>query len=173
MFLELVGTVLAGAAAGLLVWAASRWAKGRIPRWAIPAAAGAAMIASTVSSEYGWFARTSGALPETVAVAHTVEERAVWRPWTFLAPYVTRFVAVDRGATRTHPAAPGQRLTDLLFFGRWEAIRRVPMLVDCTENRIAALADGAEFAPDGTVANADWDAVAPDDPVLRTACEGG
>ena len=170
MLLELVGTVLAGLAAGMLVWALRSWKPHRVPKWALPVVAGAAMILATISSEYGWFGRVSAQLPESFVVAQTVEESSFLRPWTYLAPYISRFVAVDRGTAKTHPDAPGQRIVDLHFFGRWTPYRRVGVLWDCTGHRTAALGEGVEFGEGGAVAGVDWQPIAPDDPVFVAAC---
>ena len=42
MFFELVGTIVAGVAAGLGMWALNRVLRGRLPGWLAPVAAGAA-----------------------------------------------------------------------------------------------------------------------------------
>ena len=172
MFFELVGTVLAGVAAALLVFAVRRYAPGRIPKWLMPVAAGAAMIAATISSEYGWYGRTAGQMPEGFAVARTVGESAVYRPWTYLVPLTTRFVAVDQEGAKTHPDFPGQRIVDLYFFGRWQPVQAVPVLFDCPGHRSVVIAAGTEFGPDGAVQNPEWEEMPSDDPVLRTACAG-
>ena len=70
---------------------------GRLPRWLAPVAAGLGMIAATITSEYGWFTRTSQTLPEGMTIAQTVEKRAFYQPWTYVTPYIDRFVAVDVG----------------------------------------------------------------------------
>lgn len=170
MFFELMGTVLAGLAMALLIFAIRRFAPDRIPRWLMPLGAGAAMIAATISSEYGWYDRTSGTMPESFVVAQSIEETAVYRPWTYLAPIRSRFVAVDTASLRTNEALPDQRIVDLYFFGRWSPVHTVPILFDCAGNRSAALVQDVEFAADGTVPGAEWSGMAADDPVLRTAC---
>ena len=63
MFFELIGVIVAGVAAGILVWALGRFAGGSLPSWLAPVAAGAAMLAATISMEYGWYARTERTLP--------------------------------------------------------------------------------------------------------------
>ena len=95
MFFELISTIVAGVAAGLFVWAVNRTLKGRFPKWLVPVAAGAAMLLATISSEYGWYDRTVATMPEGMVVAQTVEERTFYRPWTYMRPFVSRFVAVD------------------------------------------------------------------------------
>lgn len=172
MFLEFMGVVFAGAAAALVVYAANRALGGRLPRWLMPVAAGAAMIVATVSLEYTWYGRTAAALPEGLVVAETVEERALYRPWTYLVPYTDRFVALDRASVQTNPDRPAERIADLYFFGRWAPLRQVPVLFDCAAGRRAPLVEGVEFAPDGSVRGAAWTAPRADDPLLAAACAG-
>ncbi len=171
MFFELIGTIAAGAAAALLVWALNRTLKGRLPKWLIPVAAGAAMIAATVSSEYSWYDRSVATMPQGMVVAQTVEETAFYRPWTYAWPFTSRYVAVDRQSTRTHPDQPDQRIVDLVFYGRWTRTAKVPVLFDCAENRRADVVDGISFGDDGAVMDAQWVRLDATDPVLRTACE--
>ncbi|SFR59244.1 hypothetical protein [Litoreibacter janthinus] len=171
MFFELIGTIVAGAAAALLVWAINRTLKGRLPKWLIPAAAGVAMLMATISSEYGWFERTKASMPEGFVVAQAIEERAFYRPWTYAKPYIARFVAVDQAMARTHDAQPDQRIVDLVFYGRWARTAKVPMLFDCMNAKRADVVDGIEFGADGKVLDAEWRSVEPDDPILTAACE--
>jgi hypothetical protein len=170
MFFELVGTVMAGLAAALLVWAVRRWKPG-VPAWLIPTAAGGAMIAAAVSSEYGWYSRMSGQLPDGFVVAQRIDDPDPWRPWTYVIPYTSRFVAVDQGTTRTDPGDPSQRMVDLYFFGRWAPLQKLTVLWDCAGNRTATLGDGATFTEDGQI-DADWQPIAADDPVRAAACTG-
>src|SRR6056297_230414 len=171
MFLELIATIFAGvAAAGLMMLV--NIASGRVlPRWLTPVAAGVGMIALTISNEYTWFDRTAETLPEGIEIAMTVEEKGWLRPWTHLWPYTKRFVAVDTASMRRNESLPDQRMTDLYFFGRWSPVNKAPMLYDCKAGKSALLIDGASFAEDGTVADADWRVMPPDDPILRLVCE--
>ncbi|NJN05553.1 MAG: hypothetical protein HC814_02965 [Rhodobacteraceae bacterium] len=170
MFFELIGTIIAGAAAALLVWAINRALKGRLPNWLVPAAAGAAMLLATISSEYSWYTRTAATLPAGMEIAQTVEEKAFYRPWTYARPYVSRFVAVDYAGARSHPDIEGQRIVDLLFYGRWARMAQVPVLFDCVAGRSADIVDGIEFGENGSITNANWRVLAGDDPILKAAC---
>jgi hypothetical protein len=129
------------------------------------------MIAATISSEYSWYARTTATMPAGMVVAQTVEEKALYRPWTYARPFTSRYVAVDQQSLRTHPNQPDQRIVDLVFYGRWTRTAKVPMLFDCAENRRADVVDGITFDDAGAVVDAQWFALDADDPVLRTACE--
>ncbi len=171
MLFELIATFVAGAAAGLIVWAINRALKGRLPGWLVPVAAGGAMLVATISSEYGWFARTQATMPQGMIVAMKIEDQAFYRPWTYAKPFVSRFVAVDQAAMRTHPGHPGQRIVDLVFYGRWARTAKVPVLFDCPGMKRADIVDGVAFGADGEVVNATWRDVPATDPIIKAACQ--
>ncbi|MEO0945524.1 MAG: hypothetical protein AAFY06_11875, partial [Pseudomonadota bacterium] len=151
MFVELIATFVAGIACAGLAMLLVRVSGRRLPRWITPLAAGAGMLAVTISNEYTWYNRTAASLPEGLEIAMTVEEQSWFRPWTQVWPYTKRFVAVDLGTARGHENQPDQTLVDLYFFGRWSPVNQAPMLFDCAGDRSALLIDGAEFAPDGSL----------------------
>lgn len=171
MFFELIGTIVAGIAMALLTWAVNRVIlKGRLPSWLTPVSAGLAMLVATISSEYGWYDRTRAAMPQGMVVAQTVEEKIFYRPWTYAKPFVTRFVAVDQAAMKTHPDQPDKRIVDLVFYGRWTRTAKVPILFDCANSKRADIVDGVEFGASGEVVGAEWFDMPANDPVLVTAC---
>lgn len=171
MFLELIATVFAGIACAGIAMILNIVAGRRLPKWVMPVAAGLGMIGMTISNEYTWFGRTAERLPEGVTIAMTVDEQSWLRPWTQVWPYTKRFVAVDTATARRNENIPDQRLVDLYFLGRWSPVNQAPMLFDCAGTRSAVLIDGADFSEDGTVANADWQAVPDNDPILKLVCE--
>lgn len=173
MFWELVATLVAGVAAAGLVLALGKLTGGRLPRWVMPVAAGAAMIAMAIYNEYGWYPRTEANLPDGLEIVETVENRVWYRPWTYAAPYVERFVAVDRLSVQTHEAVPEHRLADVYLFGRWAPVHRLPVLADCAGWRRAALTDGFAFEDDGSVTGADWADVPEDDAIVTALCGAG
>lgn len=170
MFFELIGTVMAGIATALLFWAVNRSLGGRLPSWLMPVSAGGAMLLAAISLEYGWYERTVRSMPAGFVVAETVEETAAYRPWTYIAPFVSRYVAVDQAATRTHPDQPDQRIVDLVFYGRWSRTAKIPVLFDCAAGKRADIVDGIEFGDNGEVVGASWVDIPTDDPVLKAAC---
>lgn len=171
MFLELIATFVAGIACAGLAMVLIRVSGRRLPRWLTPVLAGAGMIAVTISNEYTWFDRTSDQLPEGLEIAVTVQEQSWYRPWTQIWPFTKRFIAVDLGTARSHENQPDQTLVDLYFFGRWSPINQAPMLFDCAGQRSALLIDGAEFASDGSLRDAQWERVTADDAIFSLACE--
>lgn len=171
MFVELIATVFASIACAGVALLLNMVTGRRLPKWVMPVAAGLGMIGMTVSNEYTWFDRTAERLPEGVDIAMTVQEQGWMRPWTQVWPYTKRFVAVDTATARTNDALPDQRLTDLYFFGRWSPVTQAPMLFDCAGARSAVLIDGASFGENGTVEDAEWEAMPTGDPILKMVCE--
>jgi hypothetical protein len=173
MLIDFIATIAAALAAGGLALIANHLSGWRLPKWLLPLAAGAGMLGYAIWAEYSWFDRTVDAYPDGFEVVFRNESSALWRPWTYLVPITTRFFAVDPETVKTHPEAPGQKMIDVLFVGRWTPVYLVPMLFDCPGQRRADLIDGMEFAADGTVANADWRDLTEDDPLLTAVCAEG
>jgi hypothetical protein len=170
MLLELIATVSAAVGAAGVAILLRRLTFGRLGRWFVPVAAGAAMLAVTVVNEYSWYDRTRENLPEGVVVAHAHEFQKIYKPWTYLFPYVDRFAAVDRASIRSHPDRPQRRIVKLVFYGRWQQPRQATVVVDCDRQLRAQLTGDVRFGPDGQLANVDWRKVDADDPVQRTSC---
>lgn len=170
MFIELIATIFAGIACAGVVLLLTRTVGRRLPKWLVPVAAGAGMLVMIISNEYTWFSRTVEQLPDGINVAMTVEEQSWLRPWTQLWPYTKRFVAVDTGTARTNENLPDQKIADLYFFGRWSPVNQTPMLFDCAVAQSALLIDGATFAQDGSITDADWQTMPVDDPILKMVC---
>lgn len=171
MFVELIATIFAGIACAGVAMLLNLITGRRLPKWVLPIAAGAGMIGMTISNEYTWFARTAERLPQGVEIAMKVDEQSWLRPWTQVWPYTKRFAAVDTATARKNENLPDQRLADIYFFGRWSPVNQAPMLFDCASAQSALLIDGADFAADGTVADADWQAMPAGDPILKMVCE--
>ena len=171
MFVELIATVFAGIACAGIAMVLNIITGRRLPKWVMPVAAGLGMLGMTISNEYTWFQRTAERLPGGVSVAMTVDEQSWLRPWTQLWPYTKRFAAVDTATVRKNESLPEQRLADLYFFGRWSPVNQAPMLFDCAQARSALLIDGADFAADGSVADAEWQAMPEGDPILAMVCQ--
>lgn len=171
MFLELIATFVAGLAGAGVMMLILRLTGNRLPRWLVPVTAGLAMLAATITSEYGWYERNAKTMPEGFEVVQTVESRAFYRPWTYVAPYIERYVAIDTNSLQTNSALPDQRLIDAYFYGRWSPLNRITVLGDCVENRRAAIVDTVDFTASGAIEGATWVAVPADDPLLTAMCE--
>ena len=171
MFVELIGTIIAGIACAGIVMLINRMTGRRLPKWLTPVAAGLGMIAMTISNEYIWFERTAETLPEGMQIAITVEEQSWLRPWTQIWPYTKRFAAIDTASILRNDASPDQRLTRLYFFGRWSPVVETSVLYDCAKSQSARLSNDATFQPDGRVDGAAFRPLPSDDPALMLVCE--
>lgn len=166
MFLELIAIFIAGIAGAGMMMLLNLTTGGRLPKSFMPIAAGAAMLIAGISSEYSWYSRTAGNLPEGIIVAQAVENKALWRPWTYVFPMTDRFVAVDVGNMVANTKTPGLYLAKTYIFGRWRAKQLVEVMADCNTNRRAA--PGLDNASDPV-----WRDVGPDDAIVKTICNGG
>ncbi|WGW02387.1 hypothetical protein [Tropicibacter oceani] len=163
MFLELIAVFVAGFAGAGIMLMLSKGTGGRLPRWIVPVAAGLAMLAAAISNEYSWYGRTASSLPEGLVVAQTVENRAFWRPWTYVVPMTDRFVAVDKVNIQTNANDDRLFLTSLYFFGRWRPVKSVEVMIDCAGGRRADPTFGDGSPPV-------WRDVGADDPIVFSVC---
>lgn len=173
MFLELLGTFIAGFAAAGVVMGLRKLSRGMLPGWLVPVVAGATMIGTAVWLEYTWYGRTIDTLPAGLEVAAANDSQQFYRPWTYVVPLVNRFVALDTAGMKTHAAQPDQVIADLYLWERWRALERYPVLFDCAGSRRALVPGDAVYGADGAVEGALWTKVPGDDPVLSTACQRG
>jgi hypothetical protein len=170
MLYELVATVAAGFAGGGVAMLLRWLSRGRLPRWLVPTAAGAAMIAFVIWSDYTWHGRSVAGLPDSFEVVFENRERPAWRPWTLAVPVTTRFAAVDHVTERRNDRQPDQVMADVYLFARFLPAVRRTVLVDCARRLRADVADGMEFAADGALVDATWIALPPDDRLAAAVC---
>jgi len=169
MFLELIATFTAAVGAAGLVLLINKLTGGRLPKWAMPVAAGLTMIGYTIWSEYSWADRTAADLPLGMVVVERIEQRAIWKPWTYLKPQVTALAVLDRAGIKTRPDMVEIKLVDLYVFARWRQPAMVPQLLDCANRQRADVSDIALTDP----AAADWREVTGSGALLETACADG
>lgn len=171
MLYELIAAVVAGVALGGIAMALRALTRGLLPKWLVPAAAGAGILGYSIWSEYSWYSRALAAQPEGVVTAWHNEESAPWRPWSYLAPVITRFTAVDTRTVQRHPDFPDQRIVDILLSARWQPNSIVKVVFDCVGNKRADLSGGnISIGTNGEIKNARWIDLTPGDAGLKVAC---
>ncbi|WP_347312591.1 hypothetical protein [Defluviimonas sp. SAOS-178_SWC] len=173
MLIDFISTIAAGFGAAGVVLILNRLSGRRLPKWALPAAVGAAMLSFTIWNEYTWYPRVRAQLPETVTIATAPADRAVWRPWSYVFPLVTRFVAVDKTEAVHSTTQPDMFVASAVVIRRWTASERLPVAFDCAKGLRADLFEGAELAENGTLKGAEWRPHDPEDALVRAACNGG
>ncbi len=172
MLIDILAMICAGVGVAGLFLLLRKLMGGRLPKWALPAAIGAGMIGFSVWSEYSWFGRVTDALPDAVEIILVPEDTSPFRPWTYLFPPSTRFMALDGTSMITSAQNTAYRQADLMFVQRWMPTQRVPVAFDCAGGRHADLADGATLAPDGTLTGTTWITAEPGDIMQSAACNG-
>jgi hypothetical protein len=176
MLTDFISTIAAGAGVACIIFIANhlsgRFSGRKLPTWVLPAAIGLAMLGYSIWNEYTWFPRMRDALPEGVVVASAPTERAMYRPWSYLFPSVSRFIAVDRATAARSTSEPQVFVANAVVFQRWQPERRIPQAFDCANNARADLMDGATLSTDGVLKGAEWQK-ADDDPLVAAACSGG
>ena len=170
MLLEFIAIVSGGLGLAGLAMMLNFLVGKRLPGWTVPAAAGAGMLAMAIWLEYSWLERTPSAYPDGIVIASTNQTRSWYRPWTYVVPLTNRLIAIDQRFDKRNPAHPDMVLTNVLLAGRWEPTRQFGAMFDCAGHRRADLLDQVVFSDDGALANANWQSLAADDPVLRAAC---
>lgn len=170
--MEILAAIALGLGAAGVVMLLRRVAGGVVPRAAAPVAAGLAMFAFGLWTEYTWFARQSESLPERLVIFSSVRESSAWRPWAWAWPRVTRFAAADVGGARRNERLPGQVITTIYLFARHQPPAAVRQIVDCAEERRADLAGEARFDRTGRPEGLRWVALDPDAPLYRVLCQG-
>jgi hypothetical protein len=170
MIFELIGGFMVALGAGGLAHLAQSLARGRLPGWIVPAAAGAGLLGYAVYMEYSWAGRTIAQLPAESTLVSRNATTAWFRPWTYVWPLTNRMTVVDHRFDRHNPAFPDLVITRVVLLGRWEPGRPVPVVIDCAAGRRADLRDTVVFGEDGAIEGADWLRLAPEDPLLGALC---
>ncbi len=171
MLISLLVTIFLALLAGAMVWLFFRTIRRRPPRYLIPAAIGAAMLAFTVWNEYTWASRTTAALPAGVEVIDRIAGSTSWQPWTYLFPRADRMVALDRQSLRTNDRLPGRVLVDLVLLERLMPARRTMLVIDCDGARQANVPGNATALDSATLEAARWAPMRRDGTLFRAVCE--
>lgn len=173
MLFDLIAAICAGVALAGVAMTLRTLSRGSLPRWLVPAMAGAGMLAYAIWSEYSWFDRTTATLPAGVAVISAPAETMFYRPWSYVRPLHLRFLAVDVARMAPARGNPAIRRVGVLMMARWKPPVQVAVAVDCAGGRLADLTRGAALAADGTLTGTDWQKARADDELMEVACREG
>lgn len=172
MALELLGSFFVALTLGLLVWALrKRFAS--LPGWLTPVAAGAGLIGTAIYMEYSWFSRVSAALPPEFVVTNEETTASPLRPWTYVAPLVNQFTALDGSKLARHPERSELIVAPVFGFARWENPQNALMVFDCAANRRVPVTEGMAIDANGTLTGANWLVLDATDGLQQAACKEG
>lgn len=174
MALELIAAIVAAFAMAGLAMLVRKLTGDRLPKWLMPVAAGLGLIGFTIWSEYDWYDRISGELPPGTTVVWQETQSQPLRPWSFLWPLTTAFVALDGREILVHPARQDLRIVKLVKFARWRNTEGVLMAVDCTAKATVVLTETVMIDEAGTLVGAEWNKATEDQgKTMGAACGEG
>ncbi|NMT65421.1 hypothetical protein [Marinobacter orientalis] len=141
MFWTLVATVFCGLGAAGIALGIRALTRKKAPKWLIPAFAGLGMLGYLVYGEYIWYDHKKTLLPEEAVIVDTESEGILWRPWTFVFPYVTAFSAVDTDSFAHAPNNPDVVRFTLYRFNQkvTDAISHRVHLLNCETRELVPL----------------------------------
>lgn len=170
MFWELIATIVAGLGGAGIALMLRKISANKAPRWLIPVFAGATMLVFQIHSEYSWFKHQAGLLPEGVVVVKSVQEQAIWRPWSYLYPQTLRFIAADVKNAATNQLNTDVKLVDLYFFARRSSASRVAIVLHCTQHARTDFTQQLEIPKADEPLSSAWQQLDADDPLLTAVC---
>lgn len=168
MFWELIATVFAGIGGAGIALFIRTLSKKKAPKWLVPTFAGLAMLGFQVQGEYSWYDHQKSMLPTGLVVVKTVQEEALWRPWSYIYPQTMRFIAADVTNSAQNKIDPDLVLVDLYFFERRHLAKRVPQIVDCVKD---ARTDFTESFNPSHLQDSHWYPLNENDPLLTAVCQ--
>ena len=170
MIIGIIGTLMVGVTAGCLLFIVSRLFKGKLPSWIIPFGAAGSMIIFYIWSEYSWYYRNVGSLPENVVVAQTYDTRQILQPWTYIVPKVEHYSAIDLNTIKTNNRSPGYKLVEVLLVSRFANTGSSRQMLNCNEQKRAFIETSTKFSDDGLPENINWNDIKRDDPLFIKVC---
>lgn len=173
MALELIAALVAALGCAGVALALRKLTGNRLPKWAVTLAAALGLISVTIVLEYDWFPRTAAKLPEGVVIVETGSSTNALRPWTFVKPLTTSFLALDRTKLAQHPARAELKVAPLYTLARWRNPQTAAMIFDCAGLRRVYVTEGMAIGDDGQLTGAEWTTLETEDDLQKAACREG
>jgi len=171
MLWEFIATIVAGLGAAGIALIIRKISQNKAPRYIVPIFAGLGMLAFQIQGEYSWYQHQASRLPEGVVVVKTVEETAVWRPWSYLYPQTLRFIAADVANMSANKVNPELKLVDLYFFARRSEARRVVQVIHCGQHARADFSEQLDLPLDNSPVSDSWQKLSATDPLMLVVCQ--
>lgn len=166
MFWNLIATVFCGLGAAGIALGIRAATRKKAPRWLIPVFAGAGMLAYLIHGEYTWYDHKKELLPDEAVIVDTENDGIIWRPWTFVFPYVTAFSTVDlKSISRDTDNPDIVRFTLYRFEQKvTDAVSHRVHLLNCATNELVPLGSNGSPRIDN------MKVLDQSDPLLTTVC---
>lgn len=173
MFWALLTAIVAGFAGAGIGLGLRALSRKRLPLGVVPVAAGLAMIAATVGTEYGWYPNVVRTMAPDLVVISQREQQAWYQPWTYVRPWTRGFIGFSPSETVETADGSGIYVVQLRRQERWQPQMVLPNLVDCEMNRRAEIRPETTFNDAGEPQGVAWLDVGSEDPILSAVCREG
>lgn len=97
---HLVAVFIVGLCMGGLAYLLRKLSRQRLPKWLIPVFAGGGMLGYLAYYDYTWYDFKRSQLPAGAEVIEEHRESSFLKPWSYLHPAVSSFVATDGNFVR-------------------------------------------------------------------------
>ncbi len=166
MFWTFVATVFCGLGAAGIALGIRAATRKRAPKWIIPVFAGVGMLGYLIQGEYTWYDQKKTLLPEEAVIVDTESDGILWRPWTFVFPYVTAFSTVDTKSISRDTSNPNIVRFTLYRFEQkiTDAISHRVHILNCQSRELVPLGS------DGTPRVDNMKKLDGSDRLLKTVC---
>ncbi|TVP48747.1 MAG: hypothetical protein EA345_08510 [Halomonas sp.] len=142
MIWHLIAAVFAGLAAAGIGLILRTLSGKRLPKWIVPVFGGLGMLGYQIHVEYSWFDHKQEQLPDTAMVISSDTGTAVWRPWTFAIPMITKFSLVDSENIRMSEQ-DGDRLAEFILYQferhHTDILITQPYILNCESRELVPL----------------------------------
>jgi len=172
MLFELLTVVCVAFATAGVVLAICKVLRKKPNKTIIIGIAGIAMIAFTAWNRHGWAARTEAQLPPTIEVVQRVPYSDWLEPWTLIRPRTGALVAIDRSQTLRNPMLPDIVIVSLLNIEPHADTLVLRQIVDCANQRRAALKTEPDFTTGDLPDGIDWVSGGTPKYLYDAACKG-
>lgn len=115
MIWHLLAAFSAGLAAAGIALILRKISRGKIPKWFVPAFAGAGMLAFQINMDYGWYGHKIEKLPAESVIVSSEAPGQIWRPWTYLFPMTSAFTVLDTKSLNTR-IINDQRIAEFVLY---------------------------------------------------------
>lgn len=115
MIWHLLAAFSAGLAAAGIALILRKLSLGKIPKWFVPAFAGAGMLAYQINMDYGWYDHKLQKLPSESIVVSSEAPGKIWRPWTYTFPMISAFTVLDSKSVDTRMIGD-QRIAEFVLY---------------------------------------------------------
>ncbi|MDY0073854.1 MAG: hypothetical protein RBR77_14570 [Thauera sp.] len=165
---HLLAVFISGLSLGGIAYLLRSLSRQRLPKWLIPAFAGAGMLGYLAYYDYTWYDFKRSQLPAGALVFDTTRGSSFFKPWSYVSPAINAFSVAD-GNFRAQDQAGTQVVEYLAYEFSKDPVERMRTrlhVLNCSSF------ERVSIDPEHPQAKAELSRISSADPVFVAACEG-